>query len=213
MSNPIPQDHMVINTFNSPVKMGVVIGVGTQVLVPWQQNGVQSVKPDAALQNIMPIGWDWLPERLRCETYKGIRVFGLSPSHKLHEVEALLNKLNFVVKNIEVSESEMDAAAPVQKKPWVGPGNPKEIMKPSYGPMNSTPPPSGEPQAGMYGRVRFLWKTHHQQFVPFEKEFVESLGKQLKLGKTLSPKQANVLNRILDKYRVPKDATASTETF
>jgi hypothetical protein len=62
----------------------------------------------------------------------------------------------------------------------------------------------------LYNRVRYLWKNHHTQFGTWETGFVKSIGELLARNKPLRGNQGPTLEKILKKYKIPEDATASS---
>ena len=223
MTFPVPPEPGTVHVFEAPSSHRPA-QKGDTVYVPYQLSSQRVEKKAQDLLNTMrPTGWDWLPESLHHGVIYEVASWCLSSSQREHEVTPMIEAQGLKVVKVTVTDEEFKAREKgiknITKKPWVGLQDPKDAM---FGPSNvttpgvrpSSPNPTGAPtNPFVYGRTRYLWKNHNSKFSDFERTFVESIGKQLKSGRNLSPKQMNVLVRIFNKYGVPQDATASTEIF
>lgn len=63
----------------------------------------------------------------------------------------------------------------------------------------------------LYQRLRYAYKVNNTKMSDWEKTFCISIGEHLTDGKNLSMKQKEMVNKLFAKYKVPEDATASSE--
>ena len=181
----------------SPVTIGIYFHKDVDFIVPFQVNGKVDAAARSALFNLKATGWDWLPEGLR-EHQGALTVWALSPYQTPEKVRTLLQHQGFTT-----VDKTCDAGTMEELYHRL----PTKAVEMIY-------PPGEEPtESGYYPRCRFLWAKHNKQFTPWERDFVQSIGSQLKQGKKLSPKQRATVDKILQKYHVPVDATASLRTF
>jgi len=197
MNTIIPTHSGTINYFVMPLHHACM-NKGTATYVPYQDNtGVcLDTKAESALRAVKVIGWDWLPERLQSCKMLGVTVYGTSTSQREADVTLDLNNLGFHLVLINFTVEDYAELAAAYKNAST---------------KNITPPTSVT--SPYYKRVRYLWRNHVTKFTPFEADFVRSIGTQLGAGKTLTPKQIFTMDKILNKYQVPYDATAGLVDF
>ncbi len=190
----IPKHPKELVFVKAPAMRGVSFYKDVDFIVPHQKNGEVDPEASKVLNTIKPTGWDWLPESLRWQQ-RALFVWGLSPYHRTAEVKEVLEKHGFKCEDRSISpelfQEFLDNVQPLKSQ--------KREQETDY--------------ATLYPRTRFLWANHHEKFTPWENNFVLNIGKMLKANKPLSKPQLDSLMKVLQKYKVPADATASVQAF
>lgn len=192
MIHLIPHHSGTINSFVMPTIHGPLMK-DTVTYVPYQDNTGVCIdqKAETFLRTLKVTGWDWLPERLHQYRMFGMTVFGTSTSQRENEITPKLEAEGFKVVPVAITFVEFKSLYDVPK------------------PAVTLPQPSGHNAVNdFHKRVRYLWKNHHTAFSQFELDFVKSIGTLLGNGRSLSPKQDAVIQKILTKYKVPANAVA-----
>ena len=201
MANPIPSAANIVNLVTAPLTSGN-IRKGETLFIPTQIPGTSPSVDKAAqalLRSLLPSGHEGYGQNLVMVNTFNMLAWKPNLHQNWSEVVALLEQHGYKVQKVAVTAEEFWQHKPPVDMPV---GN-----QPIYGPLSQGMGKTESP-AALYGRVRFLWKNHNGVFTPFEADFVKSVGATLGKGRILSPKQLDVLNRILVKYRVPSSAIA-----
>ena len=180
LSNSLPPQKGVINTFVLLENNPALGAKGTRCYVPNQDTGVYS--GDAKfLRSIKVRGWDYLPEVLNDQRLGDLAVFTPNSAQREQDVDAKILSGGYKLHHIEVSASYLQSLH-VERKPEIA--------------------------VDFYGRVRYMWKHHYKKMSSWEANFTASVGKRLAGGKSLTSPQLSALITLLDKYEVPVDAHA-----